>query len=108
MMPALLIRTSTSSTPARELLDCGEVLQVEGSHFDASRIVAAASSPFAVLRQARMTWAPTRASSRAVTRPSPLLAPVTITVRPANGGGSAAVQDMRLTLRGGGPTSRRR
>ncbi len=57
-------------------------------------MVAAASSPFSVLRQARTTWAPTRASSRAVTRPNPLLAPVTMTVRPANEGRSAAVQLM--------------
>ena len=40
--------------------------------------------------------APTRASSRAVTRPSPLLAPVTITVRPENEGRSAAVQSAHV------------
>src|SRR5689334_20667456 len=36
--------------------------------------------------------APRRASSRAVTAPSPLLAPVMMTVRSANDGRSAAVQ----------------
>ena len=65
-------------------------------------MVAAASSPLPVLRHARTTWAPTRASSRAVTRPNPLLAPVTMTVRPANDGKSAAVQLMPTTLGGQG------
>ena len=41
-----------------------------------------------------MILAPLRANSRAVTAPSPLLAPVMITVRPANDGRSAAVQSV--------------
>ncbi|SKV12685.1 Uncharacterised protein [Mycobacteroides abscessus subsp. abscessus] len=50
-----------------------------------------AALPFSVLRTAMMTCAPTRASSRAVSRPSPLLAPVMMTVRPSNDGSSAAL-----------------
>ena len=45
-----------------------------------------------MFRTARVTRAPTRANSRAVTAPRPLLAPVMMTVRPANEGRSAAVQ----------------
>src|SRR5262249_15369528 len=41
-----------------------------------------AACPFCRLRQAITTWAPRCASSRAVLRPRPLLAPVTIAVRP--------------------------
>jgi hypothetical protein len=48
-----------------------------------------------MLRTAEMTVAPTRANSRAVTNPKPLLAPVTMTVRPENDGRSAAVQTER-------------
>ena len=51
-----------------------------------------------MLRQASTTCAPTRASSLAVTSPSPLLAPVTITERPAKEGRSAAVQPMGATV----------
>ena len=58
----------------------------------ASRIAPAAPSPLAVLRQATITVAPARASSRAVTSPSPLLAPVTIAVRPDRSGIWLAVQ----------------
>ena len=47
-----------------------------------SRIWSAAAAPFCRLRQAISTVAPARASSRAVTSPSPLLAPVTTAVRP--------------------------
>jgi hypothetical protein len=52
---------------------------------------AAARWPFSVLRTARTTRAPARASSRAVTRPRPLEAPVTTTVRPDWSASSAAV-----------------
>jgi hypothetical protein len=45
-------------------------------------MVRSAFSPFAVLRQASTTLAPRRASSRALTSPRPLLAPVTTAVRP--------------------------
>jgi hypothetical protein len=54
-------------------------------------MAAAAAFPFSRLRTARIVVAPTRASSRAVTRPKPLLAPVTMTVRPASDGRSAAL-----------------
>src|SRR6476661_1737261 len=91
MMPALLTSTSTASTPSAnartEARLCRSSLRTSTSPV----MPAAAASPLPVLRQARITLAPTRASSRAVTSPRPLLAPVTITVRPANEGRSAAV-----------------
>src|SRR5207237_9548737 len=43
----------------------------------------AAPSPFSTLRHPSTTLAPAPASSRAATRPIPLFAPVTITLRPA-------------------------
>ncbi|OAR25684.1 hypothetical protein A8W25_08990 [Streptomyces sp. ERV7] len=55
-------------------------------------IRASASLPLASLRQARITWAPLRASSRAVTSPMPLFAPVTTAVRPLWSGMSLALQ----------------
>src|SRR5207247_7630804 len=54
-------------------------------------MVATACSPFAGSRTARTTRAPARPSSRAATRPIPLLAPVTRKVRPSRWGRSAAV-----------------
>ena len=51
-----------------------------------SLIVAAAASPLSRLRTASTTCAPLAARSRAATRPMPLLAPVTITVRPFRSG----------------------
>ena len=62
-------------------------------------IVCAACSPFAVSRTASTTWAPARASSRAVINPRPLLAPVTTTVRPAKEGRSAAVHFFEEVMR---------
>src|SRR6201997_1205 len=94
MMPALLISTSTSSTPSANS-------RTEARSCRSSRrtstwpvICPAAASPLLVLRTAMMIVAPLRANSRAVTSPSPLLAPVMITVRPANDGRSAAVQSV--------------
>lgn len=55
-----------------------------------SRITAA--RPRAALRQASTTEAPRRASSRAVTYPIPLLAPVTTALRPLWSGMCAAFQ----------------
>ena len=56
-------------------------------------IAAAACVALARLsRTASTTRAPARASSRAATRPMPLLAPVTTNVRPSRSGRSAAVQ----------------
>ena len=48
----------------------------------AARSSSTAACPFSRLRQAITTLAPARASSRAVTSPSPLFAPVTMAVRP--------------------------
>jgi hypothetical protein len=45
--------------------------------FARSRMSLAASSPLGRLRQATKTWAPSFASSSAVARPMPVLAPVT-------------------------------
>ncbi|SLJ05543.1 Uncharacterised protein [Mycobacteroides abscessus subsp. abscessus] len=60
--PALLISTSTRSVPAAK-----------------ARTEARSAMR---LRQANTTSAPARASARAATAPSPLLAPVTMNVRP--------------------------
>ena len=69
-----------------------QVLQVELADLDvAGHGRRRPRRPWSVLRTARIVLAPTRASSRAVTSPRPLLAPVTITVRPAKEGRSAAV-----------------
>jgi hypothetical protein len=57
-------------------------------------MLAAAASPFEVVRHAMITEAPWAARSRAVHAPSPLLAPVTTKVRPVWSGMSAAVQGM--------------
>jgi hypothetical protein len=56
-----------------------------------ARIDATADSPLSRLRQASTTAAPALASACAAASPSPLLAPVTTTVRPAWSGMSAAV-----------------
>src|SRR5437879_3353710 len=59
-----------------------------------------AASPFAVLRQARITDAPLAANPRAASSPRPLLAPVTTMVLPERSGMSSTVQLMdRLFLR---------
>ena len=71
-----------------------QVLQIEPADLDSPVMPAAAALPLSRLRTATMTLAPTRASSRAVTSPRPLLAPVTMTVRPENEGRSAAVQSL--------------
>src|ERR1700761_163573 len=57
----------------------------------ASRIRPAAAAALTGLRQARTTAAPCRASSRAVWKPRPVLAPVTTAVRPRRSGRSASV-----------------
>ncbi len=49
-------------------------------------IDAAAARPFSTERTASTTRAPAPASAEAAARPMPLLAPVTITVRPAMSG----------------------
>jgi hypothetical protein len=55
-------------------------------------MLSAARSALSRSRQARTTVAPCTASTLAVSRPSPELAPVTTTVRPAWPGTSATVQ----------------
>src|SRR5690349_5252270 len=101
MMPALLTSTSTLSTVSAnsrtEARFCRSSLRTSTCP---PVMVSAAAVPFSRLRTATVTLAPTRASSRAVTRPSPLLAPVTITLRPVNEGRSALVHPlMPTTLR---------
>ncbi len=56
--------------------------------------VPAAAAPLASSRTARITRAPCPASALAVSRPMPLLAPVTMTVWPARSGMSAAVKPL--------------
>src|SRR4029453_6360117 len=70
------------------------------------RIPSTAPTPFSGLRQARITAAPARASSRAVLRPSPLFPPVTSATRPVwagmwGGGHFSAIRTgiYRLTLK---------
>ena len=53
-----------------------------GVRVSAAWISASAFSPFSALRTARITCAPAAASRSAASRPVPLLAPVTTTVRP--------------------------
>src|ERR1700712_5291668 len=94
MMPALLISTSTASIESAnartEDRSCRSSLRTS----TCPGIPAAAALPFSRLRTATITVAPTLASSLAVTSPRPLLAPVTMTVRPANVGRWAAVQSL--------------
>src|SRR5882757_639387 len=94
MMPALLTRTSTLSTPSANARTDARSCRSSWRISTSPVIPDAAASPLAVLRTASTTLAPTRASSRAVTSPRPLLAPVTMTVRPANEGRSAAVHSL--------------
>ncbi len=93
MTPALLTRTSIGPVAVGERAHRGQVGQVERAHRRRRRSSCRGRrSPFAVLRQASTTGAPRPASARAVASPSPLLAPVTTTVRPVWSGMSAAVQ----------------
>lgn len=101
--PALLTSRSTrsSASDARsanartDSSDARSSFQIETLTSVASaRIVAAAASPAVVFRTARMTWAPWRANSVAVTRPSPEFAPVMIAVRPVWSGMSDAVHEL--------------
>src|SRR5215210_8248940 len=57
---------------------------------------AAIRSPLSMLRTASTTWAPTRASSVAVARPMPLVAPVITTVRPPWPGRSWGVHPLMV------------
>ncbi|SKU44694.1 Uncharacterised protein [Mycobacteroides abscessus subsp. abscessus] len=52
----------------------------------------AAAAPLSGSRTARTTWAPAAAKARAVSRPRPVLAPVTTATRPVWSGISAVVQ----------------
>lgn len=58
----------------------------------ADRIRAAAASPFSRFLHASTTWPPREASARAASKPMPLLAPVTMKIRPARSGMSLSVQ----------------
>jgi hypothetical protein len=63
-----------------------------------SAISLLASSPRCVSRQPRMTWAPKRASSRAVSLPMPLLPPVMSATRPVRSTSSGFIA-LRLPSR---------
>src|ERR1700742_556961 len=92
MIPALLIRMSTLVTFSANSRTDDRSCRSSGRTSTSPSICPAAASPLPVLRTAMTILAPLHASSRAVTKPSPLLAPVMITVRPANDGRSVAVQ----------------
>ena len=63
-----------------------------------ARISSTAAAAFSWLRTAITTCAPFAASCRAVSSPSPPLAPVTTAVRPCWSGMSAALQLMTILL----------
>src|ERR1700739_1607994 len=94
MMPALLISTSALSIPSANCRTDDRSCRSSRRTSTWPVICRAAASPFSVLRTAMTILAPFAANSRAVTAPSPLFAPVMITVRPANDGRSAAVQSV--------------
>ncbi len=90
--PALLI--STSMLPSR--FSANSRIEARSARSNRRTSVlpereAAARSPRSVSRTAITTRAPARASSRVVTNPRPLLAPVTTTVRPFHEESCAAV-----------------
>ena len=98
--PALLTRTSRRSWPAAKSAanlrtDARSARSSSASSSSApgasiwSRSTAPA--PRSWSRQATTTWAPALATARAVSNPSPLLAPVTTITRPVSGGMSAVV-----------------
>jgi DNA-binding PadR family transcriptional regulator len=102
MTPALFTSRSTRSTPSAKRRTDPRSARSSRRTSTSPVIVAAARAPFSVSRQARMTVAPCAASSRAVTAPIPLFAPVTIAMRPCWSGMSAVVQAlMWLRLRHG-------
>ena len=92
MTPALLISTSMapSHSSANAWMDARSA-RSSGRTSVSPAMPVEALWPFAVLRTARTTRAPAPASSRAATRPMPLLAPVTTIVRSVREGRSAAV-----------------
>src|SRR5437588_12290445 len=92
MMPALLISRSALAVPSANWRTEDRSCRSRGRTSTSPVICFAAAWPLSVLRTAMTIFAPLAASSRAVTAPSPPLAPVMITVRPANDGRSAAVQ----------------
>src|SRR6202012_4028898 len=94
MMPALLMSTSALSTPSANRRTDDRSCRSSWRTSTWPAICSAAFSPLRVSRTAMTTVAPCPASSRAVTDPSPLLAPVMKPVRPANDGRSAAVQSV--------------
>ena len=91
--PALLIsRCRSPSHPAANSRIDARLARSRRRTSVSPGIVAAAALPLSVSRTARTTWAPAPASARAVARPMPLLAPVTITLRPVMSGISLVVQ----------------
>src|SRR5215213_4960993 len=92
MIPALFTRTSTGCChfSANSRTDV-RLARSRGQTSTSPCISAAARRPRSSSRTAKITRAPLVASAAAVTRPIPLLAPVTITVRPDCGGIRSAV-----------------
>ena len=86
-MPALLISRSISpSQPAANARIEARLARSSRRTSVVPGICAAAALPLSVLRTASTTRAPSAASALAAARPMPLLAPVTMTVRPLNVG----------------------
>ena len=93
MTPALLIKTSNGSVVSAANARTESRLARSSRRTSApSEISAAARSPLAVSRTAKITFAPAPARIRAASKPMPLLAPVIRKVRPCWSGRSAAVQ----------------
>jgi hypothetical protein len=89
-----------TTPPALEEL-CDDALGALGGgdrDDDIALLDAAARRPLSSSRTASTTCAPCRASSRAVARPRPLLAPVTTTVRPFRSGILSAVHLLPATI----------
>ena len=75
-----------------ELADRGEAREVELADLGLAGHGRGGRLPLSRSRTARTTWAPAPASARAAARPMPLLAPVTITVRPVMSGMSVRLE----------------
>ncbi len=96
MMPALLISRAAAVDTVGELVHRRQALQIQPAHLDVTAHLCGGGLTLGGVRTARITVAPLLDDSRAVIAPRPLLAPVTITVHPANDGRSAAVQSVML------------
>src|SRR5215213_4535002 len=104
MIPALFTKTSMGCChfSANSRTDV-RLARSSGQTSTSPCMSAAARRPRSSSRTAKITRAPLRTSAAAVTRPIPLLAPVTITVRPDCGGIRSAVHLVTTVNLVGGP-----